>query len=399
MDTTLINSSEVIPEYIYDPNEFNHLEVLDTVQGEWSEFGFIPGPFGSSSGIKISLSKPGYFSYADRIIIIEQNGDTSFVSWYITPGHDNIPNIHYPKDGDTLKLFCTKQFSSSDLYEFVSIGAKLDSEKIDSHNSKIKVVPNPYVAGATWDDHDYGLNDAGSEYSKKAESQQVFLDFFGVSAESPRRKRAGIYHAQTYGKPGQRIQVILLDTRYFRSPLNNVGRPKVRTEGRTGPYGITKDPDATILGEEQWQWLEDQLLQPAELRIVASSIQVVSDQHGWECWGTMPSERKRLYDLLNKTTANGVVVLSGDRHHAEISRIEGKLPYPLYDITASGLNQRKGFSNEHNPHRIGTWYREEHFGMILIDWETDNPEITFQIRDIKGRPVIQHRTLLSAISP
>ena len=143
----------------------------------------------------------------------------------------------------------------------------------------------------------------------KAESQQVFLDFFGVSAESPRRKRAGIYHAQTYGKPGQRIQVILLDTRYFRSPLNNIGRPKVRTEGRTGPYGITKDPDATILGEEQWQWLEDQLLQPAELRIVASSIQVVSDQHGWECWGTMPSERKRLYDLLNKTTANGVVVL------------------------------------------------------------------------------------------
>ena len=151
MDTTLINSSEVIPEYIYDPNEFNHLEVLDTVQGEWSEFGFIPGPFGSSSGIKISLSKPGYFSYADRIIIIEQNDDTSFVSWYITPGHDNIPNIHYPKDGDTLKLFCTKQFSSSDLYEFVSIGAKLDSEKIDSHNSKIKVVPNPYVAGASWE--------------------------------------------------------------------------------------------------------------------------------------------------------------------------------------------------------------------------------------------------------
>ena len=73
------------------------------------------------------------------------------VSWYITPGHDNIPNIHYPKDGDTLKLFCTKQFSSSDLYEFVSIEAKLDSEKIDSHNSKIKVVPNPYVAGASWE--------------------------------------------------------------------------------------------------------------------------------------------------------------------------------------------------------------------------------------------------------
>ena len=37
MDTTLINSNEVIPEYVYDPNEFNYLEVIDTVQGEWSE--------------------------------------------------------------------------------------------------------------------------------------------------------------------------------------------------------------------------------------------------------------------------------------------------------------------------------------------------------------------------
>ena len=314
---------------------------------------------------------------------------------------------------------CAKQYTPQPIWDsviagnpdlFIFLGDNIYGDTTDMTKLRAKYQQLGAIPGyrklrahcpiqATWDDHDYGLNDAGSEYSKKAESQQVFLDFFGVSAESPRRKRSGIYHAQTYGKPGQRIQVILLDTRYFRSPLNNVGRPKVRTEGRTGPYGITKDPDATILGEEQWQWLEDQLLQPAELRIVASSIQVVSDQHGWECWGTMPSERKRLYDLLNKTTANGVVVLSGDRHHAEISRIEGKLPYPLYDITASGLNQRKGFSNEHNPHRIGTWYREEHFGMILIDWETDNPEITFQIRDIKGRPVIQHRTLLSAISP
>src|SRR5438046_491914 len=34
---------------------------------------------------------------------------------------------------------------------------------------------------ATWDDHDYGANDAGAEYPRKKEAQQVFLDFFGVS--------------------------------------------------------------------------------------------------------------------------------------------------------------------------------------------------------------------------
>src|SRR5262245_35481176 len=31
----------------------------------------------------------------------------------------------------------------------------------------------------TWDDHDYGRNDAGAEYPLKKEAQQAFLDFLG----------------------------------------------------------------------------------------------------------------------------------------------------------------------------------------------------------------------------
>ena len=72
---------------------------------------------------------------------------------------------------------------------------------------------------ATWDDHDYGVDDGGGEYPKKVESQQVFLDFFGDPEDSPRRKRQGVYDAEVFGPPGKRVQVILLDTRYFRSPL------------------------------------------------------------------------------------------------------------------------------------------------------------------------------------
>src|SRR5437899_1083363 len=72
---------------------------------------------------------------------------------------------------------------------------------------------------ATWDDHDYGVNDGGAEYPKKDESQQLFLDFFGIAKDSPRRKQKGVYHAEVFGPPEQRVQVILLDTRYFRSSL------------------------------------------------------------------------------------------------------------------------------------------------------------------------------------
>jgi alkaline phosphatase D len=137
---------------------------------------------------------------------------------------------------------------------------------------------------ATWDDHDYGANDAGAEYPRKDESQQIFLDFFGVPRDSPRRTQKGVYHAEVFGPPERRVQVILLDTRYFRSPLKKRGK-FVRDQG---PYVPNPDRGATILGEAQWKWLERQLKVPAKLRLLVSSIQVVAEDHGWEKWTPFP---------------------------------------------------------------------------------------------------------------
>ncbi|MBI1900797.1 MAG: alkaline phosphatase family protein, partial [Planctomycetia bacterium] len=99
---------------------------------------------------------------------------------------------------------------------------------------------------ATWDDHDYGLNDAGAEYAKKKESQQIFLDFFGDAADSPRRKREGVYDAKTFGPPGREVQIVLLDTRYFRSPLmKRLAQEEPQSEpgeGINGPYAPNTDP-------------------------------------------------------------------------------------------------------------------------------------------------------------
>ncbi|NNE35531.1 MAG: alkaline phosphatase family protein, partial [Rhodothermales bacterium] len=72
---------------------------------------------------------------------------------------------------------------------------------------------------ATWDDHDYGRNDAGSEYEYRQQSQEEFLRFFEVPRSSPRWSREGVYSAKTFGPVGRRTQIIMLDTRYFRSGL------------------------------------------------------------------------------------------------------------------------------------------------------------------------------------
>jgi alkaline phosphatase D len=244
---------------------------------------------------------------------------------------------------------------------------------------------------AVWDDHDYGENDAGVEFPHKDESQQIFLDFFAEPADSHRRARAGLYDARIVGPPGRRVQLILLDTRYFRSLLAARQDQFEPGEGDRGPYGPTNDPTATVLGEEQWQWLAEQLQQPAEVRIIASSIQVLADGHHWETWGNFPRERQRFLELLQTSRAKGVIIISGDRHSAEISSIDLGLGYPVLDVTSSSLNMPSEWHTELNPWRVGTKYCDENFGMLVIDWEAQPPLVRAQIRDLQGKVVLQQR--------
>jgi alkaline phosphatase D len=166
---------------------------------------------------------------------------------------------------------------------------------------------------ATWDDHDYGENDGGADYPKRDEAQQVFLDFFAPgAADDVRRKRPGLYEAHVFGAAGRRTQVIVLDTRYFRS--------KLKRDEVFGGYAPNRDPAATMLGDVQWTWLAEQLKRPAELRLICSSIPVLHEEQPNEKWDNLPLERARLFKVIAESKACGVVLLSGDRHRGEMSR-------------------------------------------------------------------------------
>jgi alkaline phosphatase D len=250
---------------------------------------------------------------------------------------------------------------------------------------------------ATWDDHDYGADDAGAEYPMKVESQTLFLDFFQEPANSPRRQREGIYDATVFGPVGQRVQIILLDTRYFRGPL----KPKPRVQGKGTRYLPNPDTSVTMLGTAQWAWLEDQLRVPAEVRIIASSIQVVSEEHDSEKWMNLPHERARLYSLIRDTHAHGVVFVSGDVHRGEISAMDGGVGYPLYDLTASGMTEasvaKVKFADWPNRYRIGTLDWTTNFGVIEFDWTRRDPLIRLQIRDDDGDLCLQKKVPLSEL--
>lgn len=255
---------------------------------------------------------------------------------------------------------------------------------------------------ATWDDHDFGVNDGGSWYPKKVESQQIMLDFFGVPADSPRRSREGIYGAYTFGPEGKRVQVILLDTRYFKTRLKGDKRSDAEKKrlNLVGWYLPTDDPEATILGEEQWAWLEEQLKQPADVRIIASSIQVIADEKGMESWGNVPAERERLYQLIEKTGGEGVLFISGDVHFSEISKVDDG-PYPFVDFTSSGLtNSEPSWAAAVNTHRTSPIaYAKPTFGLIEIDWEGTAPKITLEAIGVGGDVAFKQELSLEQLRP
>ena len=205
-----------------------------------------------------------------------------------------------------------------------------------------------------WDDHDYGRNDAGADFPLKAASEALFEDVWALDADDPRRGRAGVYHAETFGPEGQRVQLILLDTRYHRSALTPTDERGAMGRER---YLASTDLAQTMLGAEQLAWLEDALSDPADLRVLVTSVQLIADGHGWEAWATMPLARERLYAMLADAQADGptVVVVSGDRHRGGLYRTEAG--GGLTELTASSLND--GFDGGRRRGRIGSdrWCR------------------------------------------
>ena len=233
-----------------------------------------------------------------------------------------------------------------------------------NHEDYKRLIATTKILG-TWDDHDYGLNDGGEEFKMKKESQQMFLNFMGVTKNDKRRQKEGIYHAEEIKTKNGIIKIIVLDTRYFRSRLVKDTESKKR-------YKPTTDKALTILGEIQWQWLKNELqISNADFNIIVGSIQFLSWEHGFETWGNFPHEVNRLENVIANSKAKGVLLLSGDRHISEFSRksIEG-LSYPLVDFTSSGLTHSyTNFSGENNKHRVGKVVSEKSYGLLKFNFK------------------------------
>lgn len=249
---------------------------------------------------------------------------------------------------------------------------KVMAQKYDAlkNNAEYKKFAEKHKIVGTWDDHDYGKNDAGIEYPMKEESKRQLMNFLGVEDKKV-LKRPGVYQSYDLNLAEKKIKLILLDTRWFRTALkrDSITKAYVPTNG-------------DMLGEEQWEWLTKELEDKADLYIIGSSIQLIPEEHPYEKWANMPKERLKLIDLLKNKKA---LILSGDRHIAEFSQMKYK-DINIIEFTSSGLNNtwRNKNQTEANRYRVGPLIIDENFGKITITLDENN-EILLNMEVINNR--------------
>jgi alkaline phosphatase D len=242
---------------------------------------------------------------------------------------------------------------------------------------------------AIWDNHDYGHHSAGAEFPLKTESAEIFLDFFSEPADSERRRRPGVYDAKIFGPEGRKVQIILLDTRSFKTfPV--LSERQEGAGGSLGKYAPDMDPQASLLGDTQWQWLERELKRPANVRLIASSGQVVADEKGMDEWGNYPLERERLLTMIASIADGRSVLLSGNVHFSEVSSVD-VASRRLTDFTSSGLTHvNREYPQAPNSYRVAGPSVDLNFGLVEIDW-ANNLEITLKSIGVDGQVHFEYR--------
>jgi len=223
---------------------------------------------------------------------------------------------------------------------------------------------------AIWDDHDFGPNDSDRGYVLKKDARDAFMQFWGNPTYG-NTSNEGIHTTFQWGD----VQFFLLDNRYFRSPNKRM----------TG--------ERTILGEEQKQWLIDNLVSSnATFKVISMGGQFINPLARFENYSTFKNERDELIGLLAKEGITGVIFLSGDRHYAELSELpssESGLTYSLFDFTSSPLTSgtfNSATEEDKNPLSVPNTATYVHnFGMLEFSGAGNSRSVSFVLYDKTGK--------------
>lgn len=242
---------------------------------------------------------------------------------------------------------------------------------------------------AIWDDHDYGWNNADKSYPLKQAARNTFRKFWNNPSYGENGE--GIYSKFTWND----IDVFLLDSRWFRN--NDEMKDSVNGKPNTAKR---------MFGQQQLEWLKNALLESSyndniSFRLIATGSQVLNPLSTKDCLVHYPVEYQELLDFLASYRINGVVFLTGDRHHSEVIRLEREGGYPLYDVTSSSLTagiSRSWGPDKNNPHRVSAEVAEHNYSRISITGTGENRRLGVEFMNIRGEKISEWSVLLKDVS-
>ena len=231
---------------------------------------------------------------------------------------------------------------------------------------------------AIWDDHDYGSDNSDRTFPLRDASLEIFRDYWANPSMGTRELPGAFGRFEWHD-----VEFFLLDDRFHRTP-------------NAWPAG----PDKVMYGAAQMRWLKESLLSSqATFKIVAGGNQFLNpmlyDPSWQELWEMFPDEKQDFLEFLTNSQVEGVLFLSGDRHHSELLELEREGLYPLYEYTSSSLTAGTAYPKKEtdNPIRVpGTWVTYQHnFGLITVEGPKDDRVLLLRALGPDGIELWSHR--------
>ena len=235
---------------------------------------------------------------------------------------------------------------------------------------------------AIWDDHDFGPDNSGGYFVHKAKSLDIFKNVWANPSygmpETP-----GIFTKVRFND----VDFFLLDDRYHRSNEN-----------------LPDGPDKQMYGREQLLWLKNQLVASNQpFKMIVGGNQMLNDYHKWEGWDKYKYERDVFIKWLDEAKIEGVVFLSGDKHHTELLKIPRENAYPLYELTCSpftaGTHENRIDEERKKPTLVQeTLVGERNFCKLSFDGPRKDRNITLESFDVDGKQLWSKKIKQSVLS-
>ncbi len=251
----------------------------------------------------------------------------------------------------------------------------------------------PFLAAmphyATWDDHEYGPNNANSDWPLNHVARAAFEAYWPNQTFGTEADPTAINHRFQWGD----AVFLLMDNRTHRTDSTLPDTPEYRK---------------TQYGTAQLAWLKQQLASRNEggarrhqkITFIVTGSQFLAERFypGSEDHHRFQAEREEILAFIRDNRIGGVVFLSGDVHYTEVLRREGALPYPLHEFTSSALTA--GAHTAKLPEDAGRVLavQQNNYCRIALSGPPETRVLTFTSHDETGAELARHAVNLADLA-